>query len=276
MILQAFPAPLELSPFVSGYLYGKSDFKESQLIPSIPRGVPALMVVMNDDNKVELEWIQLKQTTPLTNGVYLCGQATQLWWLRIRACRAYVVVLKPLALQKVLGESAGVFNDTYLPLDDLLPEIKNLPDQLSAEESEMGQLSVLDSSLRRLFRDKSNKPNEIDVAVQSILQTHGQVRVSELSTQERVSVRTLTRRFTEQVGLPPKQYARIIRFREIMNYLLISPKASWLDVTYKFGFYDQSHFIKDFQHFLGLSPNQYLSKDRSFDGEFIKAVSNFK
>ncbi|WP_394351788.1 helix-turn-helix domain-containing protein [Pontibacter pamirensis] len=195
-----------------------------------------------------------------------------MWWLKVSTCQSYMAVLKPTALQKVLGESADVFNDTYLKLDDLIPNCRFLPEQLRDEKNQKGQLTMLDNFLRRLFRDKTNKPNEVDMAVQYILQTQGQMKVSELSTRERTNIRTLTRKFTEQVGLSPKLYARIVRFRAIINFLLLNPEASLLDVTYKFGFYDQSHFIKDFHDFTGHSPNQYLSTDQSFDGHFIKAV----
>jgi AraC-like DNA-binding protein len=276
MILQALPAPLELSPFVSGYLYGHCDFEESRLIPSIPRGVPAMLVLMEEDREAPLENIQLNERSCIRNGIYLCGQSSQISWLRIRTCKAYMVVLKPIALSHVLGESANIFNDTYIRVDDLIPGGKFLLERLSAEKTQLGQLAVMDGFLRDLFRNKSVMPNEVDVAVESILQTHGQVKVNELSKQERVSVRTLTRKFTEQVGLSPKQYARVVRFREIVNYLLISPDASWLDVTYNFGFHDQSHLIKDFQHFTGLSPSQCLSRDLSFEGDIIKSVSSFE
>ncbi len=274
MILQAFPAPLDLSPFVSGYLYGLSDFKNDLLIPTIPRGVPALIIVMNKANKVQLACILRNKTNPLPNGVYLCGRATQMWRLKVSTCRAYMVVLKPIALSMVLGESADAYNDLYLPLNDLLPACRFLPEQLFAEKSRMGQLAVLDSFLRNMFRGKETKHHEVGMSVQYILQTQGQVKVSELSTRERISDRTLTRRFTEQVGMPPKQYIRIIRFRALLNHLLLFLGASWLDITYKFGYYDQAHFIRDFQHFMCLSPNQYLTQDRSFDGGFIQAVSN--
>ncbi|MFD3003046.1 helix-turn-helix domain-containing protein [Pontibacter toksunensis] len=273
MILQAFPAPSDLSPFVSGYLYGHSNFKDSQLLPTIPRGVPALMIIMNEDNEEHIQYFQLKKSSPLKKGVYLCGQATQTWWIKLNTCQAYMVVLKPAALQQVMGESGAVFNDSFLRLDDLLPACKFLPEQLNAEKSQMGQLSVLDKYLRRLFRDQSLRLNEVDVAVHSIILTQGQVKVRELATQERVSVRTLNRKFTEQVGLSPKQYARIVRFRAIINYLISSPGASWLDVTYKFGFHDQAHFIKDFQLFTCLTPNQYFAIDQSFDGQFVQAIS---
>jgi len=273
MILQAFPPPLELLPFVSGYLYGHSNFSDSQLKPTIPRGVPALMVIMGENKGGQLEIIKPKLANPLKNGVFLFGQATQTWWIKVSICRAYMIVLKPAAIQILLGESAAVFTDSVVQLDDLIPECQFLAEQLTAAKSQIGQLSVLDAFLKRLFRNSIIKPNEADGAVRFIFQTHGQVKVSELSIQERISVRTLTRKFTEQIGMSPKQYARIIRFRAMMYHLLTTPKASWLDVTYQFGYYDQSHFIKDFQHFTGQPPSQYLALDQKFDDLFIKALS---
>lgn len=275
MVLQAFPSPFELLPFVSGYLYGHSVLVDDHLIPNIPRGVPALMVIMDEGQNSQVEIINPKMADPLTFGVYLFGQATHVWWLKISISRAYMVVLKPAALQFLLGESAAVCTDTVIRLDDQVPECQFLAEQLAVEKSQLRQLTVLDTFVRQLFQNKIIKPNEIDGAVHSIFRTHGQVKVDELSVQERISVRTLTRKFTEQVGVSPKQYARIIRFKAMMHYLLVSPKACWLDVIYQFGYYDQSHFIKDFQHFTGYSPTQYLTIDQDFDGQFIKALSKF-
>jgi AraC-like DNA-binding protein len=276
MILQVYPSPLELLPFVSGYLYGYNDFSDSQLvIPTIPRGVPALMVIMNEENGGQIEITQPKQINPLIHGVFLFGQATQVWWLKASIRHAYMIVLKPTALQTLFGESAAIFTDTVIQLDDMFPEYRFLAEQLTAEKSKIGQLSILDTFLKQLFQNKNINHNEVDGAVQCILQTQGRVKVSELSIRERIGVRTLTRKFYEQVGMSPKQYASIIRFRSIMNYLFIFPNASWLDTTYRFGYYDQSHFIKDFQHFTGQSPTQYLALDQNLDGQFIKALSKF-
>lgn len=272
MILQAFPPPLELLPFVNGYLYGHSNFDNIQLKPTIPRGVPALMVILDEDKSGHLEICQPKLSIPLTSGVFLFGQATQIWWLKISICRAYMIVLKPAAIQLLMGESGAVFTDSVVRLDDLIPECRFLAEQLTVEKSQLGQLSVLDNFIKRLFRNIIINPNEVDGAVQCIFQSNGQVKVGELSVRERISVRTLTRKFTERVGMSPKQYTRIVRFRAIMYYLLIYPEATWLDVTYRFGYYDQSHFIKDFQHFTGHSPTQHLTIDPDFDGQFIKAL----
>lgn len=228
---------------------------------------------MGEDGGGQVEFMLPKPIDPLRNGVFLFGQATQIMWMNVSLVRAYMVALKPTALQSLLGESAGAVTDTVIRVDNLLPEFRFLAEQLAAQRSQFGQLAVLDAVLRRLFRNGVANPGEVDGALHRIVQSRGLTRIDELSVQERISTRSLTRKFTEQVGMSPKQYARIIRFRAVMNYLLTNPGVSWLDIIYQFGYHDQSHLIKDFQLMTGYSPSQYLTVDQSFDGPFIRALS---
>ncbi len=245
MILQSFAPPAELAPFVCAYLYGRSEYSEPQLIPMIPRGVPALMIVLNEEGDSHVEYIRPTRSGPLPNGMFLIGQTTQSCLLKVGANQAYMVALRPLALQALLRMSAADFTDSIINLDSVLPEGQLLVEQLVAEKSQFGQLMVLDTFLKRLFRNVILQPSEVQGAVHRILQQHGQIKVGELATQQRISARSLTRKFTDQVGVSPKQYAQIVRFRTLMHCLLLAPTVSWLDVVHRFGYYDQSHFIKD-------------------------------
>lgn len=273
MILQTFLAPPDLLPFVSGYLYGHSLFTELRHQPNIPRGVPGLMIVMGRDGGGQVEFIGNKSIAPLRHGVFLFGQATQISWMNVGLAQAYMVALKPTTLPLLLGESASAVTDTVIRVDDRLPEFRFLAEQLAAQSSQFGQLTVLDATLRCLFRNRMASAGEVDGALHRIVRTQGQVKVDDLSVRERISTRSLTRKFTEQVGMSPKQYTRVIRFRSVMNHLLTTPGVSWLDIIHQFGYYDQSHVIKDFQLMTGHSPAHYLTLDQGFDGQFIKALS---
>ncbi|SMB92438.1 transcriptional regulator, AraC family [Hymenobacter roseosalivarius DSM 11622] len=272
MILQSFPPAEELRPFVCGYLYGRSAFAAPQVLPTIPRGVPALMIILPGAGGAPLEFLQPMQSGPLTAGAYLMGQATECWLLKVGATQAYMVALRPVALP-ALGLVTADYTDSVVKLDGLLPECRFLMDELAAQISQLGQLTVLDAFLKRLFRNATARPDEVHGAMHRIFQTQGQVKIGQLAQQERISPRSLTRKFTDLVGLSPKQYAHVIRFQAVMHYLLRTHNAPWLDVVHRFGYYDQSHFIKDFQHFTGRPPTLYLAADRDFDGRFIQVVA---
>jgi AraC-like DNA-binding protein len=72
-----------------------------------------------------------------------------------------------------------------------------------------------------------------------------------------VSRRYLERKFTEKVGLTPKQYCRIVRMAHISNIVANHEEIDWQDLVYQGGFHDQNHFIKDFKALNTLSPTKY-------------------
>ena len=63
--------------------------------------------------------------------------------------------------------------------------------------------------------------------------------------------------FKEKCGLPPKLIQRVYRFNQCMLQMH-EPNLNWISVCYKSGYYDQSHFIKDFKTFTGFTPEQFL------------------
>ena len=78
----------------------------------------------------------------------------------------------------------------------------------------------------------------------------GDVRVSVLAEQAGVSERQLERLFREAVGLSPKLYARIVRFRRVRAALDRGARPS-AGLAQHFGYTDQSHLLRDLRSFAG-------------------------
>ncbi len=76
-----------------------------------------------------------------------------------------------------------------------------------------------------------------------------------------MSRRTFERRFFRKVGLSPKYYARLRRIGYACNLIAGKKKVNWPDIFYQAEFYDQAHFIKDFEEFTGRTPQQYLNEN---------------
>ena len=64
--------------------------------------------------------------------------------------------------------------------------------------------------------------------------------------------------FAEYVGLNPKDFIQITRFRKTFNILQSTPQISISKVAYDCGYYDKSHLIKEFKMFTGYTPTQLL------------------
>ncbi|NMG56025.1 AraC family transcriptional regulator [Aromatoleum aromaticum] len=74
--------------------------------------------------------------------------------------------------------------------------------------------------------------------------------------------RQLERRFQAQEGLSPVEFRRRIRFQKTVRQLFLDPTLSLLDAALDQGYYDQSHFHRDFKYLTGQAPARHLARAR--------------
>lgn len=88
--------------------------------------------------------------------------------------------------------------------------------------------------------------------------------ISQVAEAAELSSGRLTRLFQEEVGLTPKQYARVRRFRTVLRRIHTEQtgrpeqRVNWARLAADCGYYDQSHLIKEFHTFAGVCPSAYL------------------
>ncbi|MEM8680617.1 MAG: helix-turn-helix domain-containing protein [Planctomycetota bacterium] len=95
-------------------------------------------------------------------------------------------------------------------------------------------------------------------AIQTMESTCGKLRIAPLADRLGVSRRKLELAFRQDVGVTPKQFARIVRFRRVHQEMLENPDRRWVEAALDAGFFDQPHLVRDFQQFAGRSPSQTL------------------
>ncbi len=69
---------------------------------------------------------------------------------------------------------------------------------------------------------------------------------------------TLNRHFSKYVGITPKKFSRLIKFRKALDNMLQS-NSNLTHVGSDSKYFDQSHFIREFKYYMGMSPKQYAS-----------------
>jgi AraC-like DNA-binding protein len=75
-----------------------------------------------------------------------------------------------------------------------------------------------------------------------------------------LSGKTLERKFACLVGKTPKQYARIVRFTEVIKGFSSMNDPLLTTHAYENGYFDQAHFVKDFKALSGYTPKEFLSR----------------
>jgi AraC-like DNA-binding protein len=84
------------------------------------------------------------------------------------------------------------------------------------------------------------------------------VRVGEVAADLGLLPRTLRRRFTAQVGLTPKRFARVQRMQRLVRDLDGQRDADWAALAAGHGYADQSHLVDEFRALAGVTPGEYL------------------
>ncbi len=93
-------------------------------------------------------------------------------------------------------------------------------------------------------------------SLQLIHQHQGNLTIRDINQQLNCSEKKLIRAFKSYFNLSPKAYLRIVKFRKALQQIHFAPFKKLTQIAYESGYYDQSHFIKEFQFFTEKSPRQ--------------------
>jgi AraC-like DNA-binding protein len=113
-------------------------------------------------------------------------------------------------------------------------------------------------------REPDPRATLVQAAVQAIDRAGGNLRIAELARRLGTGESTLRRHFAV-LGMSPKRFAAIVRFRRAHAYLHTTERATWRDAITRFGYADQAHFVREYRRFSGTSPTRWDPRNRSID-----------
>lgn len=91
-------------------------------------------------------------------------------------------------------------------------------------------------------------------AVDNFITHKGNLSIHDLASTACMSVRQLQRKFTDEFGIRPKLYGKLLRFNSANEMKKRLPHLSWGQIASRCGFYDQMHLIRDFKTIAHLNP----------------------
>lgn len=110
----------------------------------------------------------------------------------------------------------------------------------------------------------------INRAIDKVFSSNGMSTVAEICREADCNERQLERMFRKRVGLSPKLYTRIIRFAYIFQLVEGNEKINGSELGVASGYYDQSHFIRNFKAFTGEDPSRYFFDEPNLANFFLK------
>ena len=168
--------------------------------------------------------------------------------------------MSPLGARALLGLPAGELASIDLHAVDVLgPLAGELHERLAAAPDWPSRFVLLDRYLgARLDERAGRRQRGVSRLAAVAGQPRNRARSPRWPARSGWSERHLAAQFRTEIGLPPKAAARVIRFDRARRLIRSAPGA---DVAARCGYFDQSHLVRDFVAFTGLSPTAWLAAE---------------
>jgi AraC-like DNA-binding protein len=166
--------------------------------------------------------------------------------------------IQPGAARIVLGSAAPALKNAIIPLREVWgARADRLLERLLTARADAEYIRMLSEAVEDSLCERADVEALSVALAQAVRSAPGGVRVSHLARELGMSVRTLERRFREDIGLAPKQYQRMARMAKVLN-LVDGSGGDWASIAAACGYFDQSHLIDDCHGVLGRSPERFL------------------
>ena len=192
--------------------------------------------------------------------IFLYGQSTQHAELNLKGqFNAIGLFLYPNALRSLFGLKAEELTDSCMDLNHTARRQGfRLVEQLSDARAAGEQIQLLADYLSVQSESNSRiRDAPMQYALSQILHSKGSLPLKTLQGTLQMTERSFERKFKQWVGISPKLFARICRFQASLTQLRNNDYQKLSDIAFENDYADQSHLIRSFKEFAGLSPNQY-------------------
>jgi len=160
-----------------------------------------------------------------------------------------------------LDETIGDFNDQVSDLGAILGNpVTRLHEQLQATNATPDRLALLETFLVGRLDQREKRSGKIDKVghiLKTMTRSPAEVRINSIADQHGITSRYLNKLIFQHTGLSPISFHKIRRFQYSLK-LVARNDQPLTSIAYESGYFDQSHFIKEFKSFTGLTPSAYL------------------
>lgn len=206
------------------------------------------------------EYLRSSAVTARQSSILFAGQVTRPLTLRATGPVSVVAVrFNPCGAWPFLGRSLLPYTDQRVALAKLFGEaaldlhLRIVP---AAREQRL-------DIIQQFVADRVGVASEVhDPVVErcvSLIYENKFASIESVRQEAGLSARTLQRKFSTVVGVPPRTLAAIVRFRRVFEALEQSNTVNWTEAAHAAGYYDLPQLDRDFRRFAGLPPSAFLA-----------------
>ena len=257
--------------FTRGVLYSKQSAEQYTLVRQRPCGHLAGVVEtfwsVNWDLPAGQPHIQQNIPDPCVNIVFegdsarIIGAVTKRYTVSLEGKgELFGVKFRPGGFFQLSNSPVSTLTDKTEPIDKAFgsPGIE-LANNIAKAKCVDDMVQCCQRFFSPRIHGSAAEVDKINTIIDALATDPSITRVDDLSKSVGLSGRSLQRLFKQQVGVSPKWLIRKHRMQEVLTQLECG-QSDWQSLISELGYFDQSHFIKDFVELVGVTPEAYLSK----------------
>ncbi|MGB6209612.1 helix-turn-helix domain-containing protein [Mycobacterium sp.] len=223
---------------------------------ALPRG--AVTVIFDVGQRQQLDFYAADGKTRLiVPPAFITGSHTASYVSNIAADEPVMAVhFRPGGAFPFLGIPLGDLEDAYVGVDQVWgSDGRELHERLIETSSARARFQILEQFL--LSRPSLTVDRQPGVAAAlAAIENDPSIRMADIRHHVGMAAKRLIALFRAEVGLSPKAYARVRRLQAALRLLGTGPVGG-ARVAAEVGYFDQAHFVRDFESFTGMTPTQY-------------------
>ena len=244
-----------LGRFVDCLWYSNGESRAHQKERLLPTGSIDMIFKLQEDRKVRIFNGEMAQSI---GGAVVSGAYSRHYAIDTsQPSPTLGVHFRSGGAARFLGIPLSEFMDRHIALDDIWGREANLlRERLSEASSVSSRFDILEQTLLKRLDDP---PDDYSAILKAVEKFSVPIAESVKSVSESMGYRSkrFIRLFHESVGLTPKLFCRIQRFQSVLERIVGGDRDAWVGVAVDAGYYDQSHLIRDFRAFAGVTPLEY-------------------
>ena len=255
-----FRASPALQSYVDTYWLLSFEGKAGEPSPGqyvVPHGTVEIVITLDDgqyDIGLNGEWYPLMDI--LIYGIYNNNSVMR----TAGTTRKFGIRLKPETLHLLFNVPSSALYASYTHLENVVGNDANLfAEQLSEAPDTASLVACAEAFLLSQLSRRKQKHGYLIDAVSLIRASKGGLSMDAVCKSVYVSPRQLQRSFQQEIGFSPKAYQRLVRFRNVYRDMQrLKQAGGWAGLSYKLGYADQAHLIREFKEYTGLVPTELL------------------
>ena len=178
--------------------------------------------------------------------------------------KSFAVCFYPYGFSNFVPTALHELANQETPLHDLFGErtAHKLEQAIIRAADTNQRIQVVEEFLFERLQETSTIQNIVQTTIDTLLQTQGKTTIKSIVKDDAALKKQLARKFLKEVGLSPKQLGRMIRLQTALKMIINHEDKNLTHIAYDSGYYDQSHFIKDFKAFTGTNPSDFLDDEQ--------------